>query len=127
MTVTRSATASRAGRWAYACGMALKRSYRRINAFESRLAERVAAVGVPVGKPLVRGGFLVAKLAVVGVLLLVSFWMVLSLLSLAVLYWVIVYRRFNGSKDFYSYQAYGDPYGEYELHRAPGQPDLDDK
>ena len=31
----------------------------------------------------------------------------------------------NDSKDFYGAQAFGDPYGEYELNRAPGQPDLD--
>lgn len=28
-------------------------------------------------------------------------------------------------RDFRRYQAYGDPYGEYELGRKPGQPDLD--
>jgi fatty acid desaturase len=106
--------------------MALKRGYRRINAFESSLAVRAAA-GVPVGKPLVRGGFLIAKLAFLGALLLVVFWIFLSMLSLVVLYFVVVNHRFNGSKDFYGYQAYGDPYGEYELHRAPGQPDIDDK
>lgn len=82
MTVTRSATASRANRWAYACGMALKRSYRRINAFESRFAERVAAAGVPVGKPLVRGGFLVAKLVLLGVLFFISFWLLISVCML---------------------------------------------
>jgi hypothetical protein len=91
--------------------MALKRGYRRINAFELRLPERAAA-GVPVGKPLVRGGFLIAKLAFLGALLLVVFWIFLSLLSLVVLYFVGVNHRFNGSKDFYGYQAYGDPYGE---------------
>ncbi|SFQ19267.1 DUF3742 family protein [Pseudomonas borbori] len=82
MAVTRSATAFRANRWAYACGMALKRSYRRINAFESRFAERVAAVGVPVGKPLVRGGFLIGKLALLGVLFFISFWLLISVCML---------------------------------------------
>ncbi|MDH1440399.1 DUF3742 family protein [Pseudomonas sp. GD03721] len=127
MAAISSAKASRANRWAYACGMALKRGYRRITAFESRLAERAVAAGVPVGKSLVRGGFLIAKLALLGGLLFVSFWIFLSLLSLAVLYFLVVNHRLNGSKDFYGYQAYGDPYGEYELHRTPGQPDLDDK
>jgi hypothetical protein len=55
--------------------MALKRGYRWINAFESRFAERTAAAGVPVGKPLVRGGFLIAKLTLVGVLFFISFWL----------------------------------------------------
>lgn len=117
---------SRAHRRAYACGMSIKRGYRKVIAFEMRVAERAAVGGIPAGKLLVRGSFLVAKLSVVGALLFVSFWMLLSLMSLIVLYWVIVNHRFNDSKDFYGYQAYGDPYGEYELNRAPGQPDLDD-
>ncbi|MEN4946478.1 DUF3742 family protein [Pseudomonas proteolytica] len=117
---------SRAHRWAYACGMSVKRGYRRLKTFESRVVERAETAGMPAGNLLVRGSFLVAKLTVVGALFFVSFWVLLSLMSLIVLYWVIVNHRFNDSKDFYGYQAYGDPYGEYELNRAPGQPDLDD-
>ncbi|WP_282357121.1 DUF3742 family protein [Pseudomonas sp. PS01303] len=113
-------------RWAYACGMSVKRGYRRLKAFESRVAERVVSAGIPAGKAIVRGSFLVAKLTMVGALLFVGFWALVSLTSLIVLYWLIVNHRFNSSKDFYEVQAYGDPYGEYELNRAPGQPDLED-
>lgn len=97
MTVTCSATASRANRWAYACGMALKRSYRRISAFESRFAERVAAAGVPVGKPLVRGGFLIAKLALVGVLFFISFWLVAFVAAMLAVISLLQLRAFIGA------------------------------
>lgn len=117
---------SRAHRWAYACGMSVKRGYRKLRVFESRLAERAVTAGMPAGKLLVRGSFLIAKLALIGGLLFVGFWALLSLMTLMVLYWVIAHRRLNDSKDFYGAQAFGDPYGEYELNRAPGQPDLDE-
>ncbi|GID03383.1 DUF3742 family protein [Pseudomonas sp. 008] len=117
---------SRAHRWAYACGMSIKRGYRKLKAFESRVAERAVSAGMPAGKLLVRGSFLIAKFTMVGALLFVSFWLFLSLMTLMGLYWVIVHRRPNASKDFYGAQAFGDPYGEYELNRAPGQPDLDE-
>lgn len=117
---------SRANRWAYTCGMSIKRGYRKLKAFECRVAERVVSAGMPAGKLLVRGSFLIAKFTMVGVLLFVSFWLFLSLMTLMGLYWVIVHRRPNASKDFYGAQAFGDPYGEYELNRAPGQPDLDE-
>lgn len=117
---------SRAHRWAYACGLSVKRGYRKLKVFESRLAERAVTAGMPAGKLLVRGSFLIAKLALIGGLLFVGFWTLLSLMTLMVLYWVIAYRRLNDSKDFYGAQAFGDPYGEYELNRAPGQPDLDE-
>lgn len=83
------AKASRASRLAYACGMALKRGYRRINMFESRLAERAVAVGVPVGKLLVRGGFLMLKLTVVGVLFFISFWLLVSVVTILIVLAVI--------------------------------------
>ncbi|MCT4496767.1 DUF3742 family protein [Pseudomonas sivasensis] len=118
---------SRAHRRAYACGMSVKRGYRKLKVFESRLAERAVTAGMPAGKLLVRGSFLIAKLALIGGLLFVGFWALLSLMTLImVLYWVIAHRRLNDSKDFYGAQAFGDPYGEYELNRAPGQPDLDE-
>ncbi|MEE5086710.1 DUF3742 family protein [Pseudomonas alliivorans] len=117
---------SRGHRWAYACGMSVKRGYRKLKAFESRLAERAVTAGMPAGKLLVRGSFLIAKLALIGGLLFVGFWALLSLMTLMVLYWVIAHRRLNDSKDFYGAQAFGDPYGEYELNRAPGQPDLEE-
>ena len=116
---------SRGHRWAYACGMSVKRGYRKMKAFESRLAERAVTAGMPAGKLFVRGSFLIAKLALIGGLLLVGFWAFLSLMTLMVLYWVIAHRRLNDSKDFYGAKAFGDPHGEYELNRAPGQPDLD--
>ncbi|MFJ4131386.1 DUF3742 family protein [Pseudomonas cyclaminis] len=116
---------SRAHRWAYACGMSAKRGYRWLKTFESLMAERAEKAGVPAGKLLVRGSFLIAKLTMVGTLFFVGFWTLLSLMTLMVLYWVVVHRPFNNSKDFYGAQAFGDPYGEYELNRAPGQPDLD--
>ena len=65
----------RAQRWAYACGMSVKRGYRRLKAFESRVAERAVAAGLPAGKAIVRGSFLVAKLALLGAFLFVSFWL----------------------------------------------------
>ncbi|NMX73771.1 DUF3742 family protein [Pseudomonas sp. WS 5532] len=117
---------SRGHRWAYACGMSVKRGYRKLKAFESRLAERAVTAGMPAGKLLVRGSFLIAKLALIGGLLFVGFWALLSLMTLMVLYWVIAHHRLNDSKDFYGAQAFGDPYGEYELNRAPGQPDLEE-
>lgn len=126
MPTQSSVSVSRAQRWAYACGMSVKSGYRRLKKFESRVAERAVAAGLPAGKAIVRGSFLVAKFAMVGALLFVGFWALLSLMSLIVLYWVIVNHRSSDSKDFYGFQAYGDPYGEYELNRAPGQPDLDD-
>lgn len=116
---------SRAHRWAYTCGMSVKRGYRKLKAFESRLAERAVTAGMPAGKLLVRGSFLIAKLALIGGLLFLGFWTFLSLMTLMVLYWVIAHRRLNDSKDFYGAKAFGDPHGEYELNRAPGQPDLD--
>lgn len=116
---------SRSHRWAYACGMSVKRGYRKMKAFESRLAERAVTAGMPAGKLFVRGSFLIAKLGLIGGLLLVGFWAFLSLMTLMVLYWVIAHRRLNDSKDFYGAKAFGDPHGEYELNRAPGQPDLD--
>ena len=117
---------SRSHRWAYTCGMSVKRGYRKMKAFESRLAERAVTAGMPAGKLFVRGSFLIAKLALIGGLLLVGFWAFLSLMTLMVLYWVIAHRRLNDSKDFYGAKAFGDPHGEYELNRAPGQPDLDE-
>jgi len=105
--------------------MSVKRGYRKMKAFESRLAERAVTSGMPAGKLFVRGSFLIAKLALIGGLLLVGFWAFLSLMTLMVLYWVIAHRRLNDSKDFYGAKAFGDPHGEYELNRAPGQPDLD--
>ena len=69
---------SRAHRWAYACGMSVKRGYRKLKTFESRVVGRAETAGMPSGKFLVRGSFLTAKLALVGGLLFIGFWLVAS-------------------------------------------------
>ncbi|WP_122460158.1 DUF3742 family protein, partial [Pseudomonas viridiflava] len=69
---------SRAHRWAYTCGMSIKRGYRKLKTFESRVVERAVTAGMPAGKLLVRGCFLTAKLALVGGLLFIGFWLVAS-------------------------------------------------
>jgi len=117
---------SRAHRWAYACGMFAKRGYRKLKAFESRTAERAVTAGMPAGKLLVRGSFLIFKLAVAAGLLLVSLWLTVSVIILIALCWAIANGTPIKPKDALRYKAYGDPYGEYEYGRAPGQPDLKD-
>lgn len=67
-----------AHRWTYACGMSVRRGYRRLKTFESRVVERAGTAGMPAGKLLVRGSFLTAKLALVGGLLFIGFWLVAS-------------------------------------------------
>lgn len=69
---------SRGHRWAYTCGMSIKRGYRKLKAFESRVAERAVTAGMPAGKLLVCGSFLIAKLAMIGGLLFIGFWLVAS-------------------------------------------------
>ncbi|MDY7552225.1 DUF3742 domain-containing protein [Pseudomonas veronii] len=117
---------SRAHRWAYACGLSVKRGYRKLKAFESRVVEGAETAGMPAGKLLVRGGFLVIKLAIAAGLLLVSLWFTVSVMILIVLCWAIANGTPIKPKDALRYKAYGDPYGEYEYGRAPGQPDLKD-
>lgn len=117
---------SRAHRWAYACGLSVKRGYRKLKAFESSVVERASTAGMPAGKLLVRGSFLVVKLAIAAGLLLVSLWFTVSVMILIVLCWAIANGAPIKPKDALRYNAYGDPYGEYEYGRAPGQPDLKD-
>ena len=117
---------SRAHRWAYACGLSVKRGYRKLKAFESRVVEGAETAGMPAGKLLVRGGFLVIKSAIAAGLLLVSLWFTVSVMILIVLCWAIANGTPIKPKDALRYKAYGDPYGEYEYGRAPGQPDLKD-
>lgn len=117
---------SRVPHWAYTCGMSIKRGYRKFKAFESRTAERAVTAGMPAGKLLVRGSFLVFKLAVAAGLLLVSLWLAVSVIILIALCWAIANGTPIKPKDALRYKAYGDPYGEYEYGRAPGQPDLKD-
>lgn len=66
---------SRAHRWTYACGKSVKRGYRKLKAFESRVAERAVTAGMPAGKLFVRGSFLIAQLTLLGAFLFVSFWL----------------------------------------------------
>ncbi|WP_439870432.1 DUF3742 family protein [Pseudomonas syringae] len=73
---------SRAHRWAYACGMSVKRVYRRLKGFESRVAKRAVATGMPAGGLLVRGTFLVTKLAFMLGLLFIGFWLVASMVTM---------------------------------------------
>ncbi|XXD92042.1 DUF3742 family protein [Pseudomonas sp. Z4-7] len=117
---------SRVHHWAYTCGMSIKRGYRKLKGFESRVAKRAVTAGMPAGKLLVRGSFLIFKLAVAAGLLLVSLWLTVSVIILIVLCWAIANGTPIKPKDALRYKAYGDPYGEYEYGRAPGQPDLKD-
>ena len=73
---------SRAHRWAYACGMSVKRVYRRLKGFESRVSKRAVATGMPAGGLLVRGSFLVTKLALLLGLLFIGFWLVASVVTM---------------------------------------------
>ncbi|TCV62179.1 DUF3742 family protein [Pseudomonas fluorescens] len=117
---------SRVHHWAYTCGMSIKRGYRKLEAFESRTAERAVTAGMPAGKLFVRGSFLIFKLAVAAGLLLVSLWLTVSVIILIALCWAIANGTPIKPKDALRYKAYGDSYGEYEYGRAPGQPDLKD-
>jgi hypothetical protein len=76
---------SRAHRWAYACGMSVKHGYRKLKAFEFRVAERAVTAGMPAGKLLVRGSFLIAQLALLGAFLFVSFWLFVLMCTLVAL------------------------------------------
>ena len=84
---------SRAHRWAYACGLSVKRGYRKLKTFESRVVEHAETAGMPVGKFLVRGSFLIAKLALIAGLLFVGAWMVtfiVMMLAVTTLLWLKV-------------------------------------
>ena len=85
---------SRVHRWAYACGLSVKRGYRKLKTFESRVAERAVTAGMPAGNLLVRGSFLIAKLALIGGLLFVSAWLVtfiVMMLAVTALLWLRVF------------------------------------
>lgn len=126
MPIQQPAQSSRAHRWAFACGMSVKRGYRRLKTFESRMVERAETAGMPAGKLLVLRSFLVIKLAVAAGLILVSLWFTVSVMILIAVCWAIANGTPIQPKDALRYKAYGDPYGEYEYGRAPGQPDLKD-
>lgn len=76
---------SRAHRWAYACGVSVKRGYSRLKTFESHVVERAETAGVPAGELLVRGSFLTAKFALFGAVLFVSFWLLVLMCTIVVL------------------------------------------
>ncbi|EJM00371.1 hypothetical protein PMI18_03099 [Pseudomonas sp. GM102] len=78
MPIQQPVQSSRAHRWAYVCGMSVKRGYRRLRTFESHVVERAETTDMPAGKLLVRGSFLIAKLAMIGGLLFIGFWLVAS-------------------------------------------------
>ena len=88
---------SRGHRWAYACGMSVKRSYRKLKAFESRLAERAVTAGMPAGKLLVHGSLLIAKLALIGGLLFVSAWLVTFIVMMLAVITLLWLRAFIGA------------------------------
>lgn len=88
---------SRAQRWAYAFGMSLKRWYRRLKAFESRVAERAVAADIPAGQGIVRGSFLVAKLALLGALFFVSIWLVMFIVMMLAVTALLWFRACIGS------------------------------
>lgn len=88
---------SRAHRWAYTCGMSIKRGYRKLKAFECRVAERVVSAGMPAGKLLVRGSFLIAKLALIGGLLFVSAWLVTFIVMMLTVITLLWLRAFIGA------------------------------
>lgn len=79
---------SRGRRWAYAGGRTIKRTYRKLKAFEMRVAEGATARDIPAGKLLVHAGFLVAKLAAVGALLFFSFWIFIFVCTVSALAFV---------------------------------------
>lgn len=85
MSNQQSVQSSRAHRWAYSCGMSLKRGYRRLKTLESRVVERAETASVPAGKFLVRGSFLTAKFALLGAFLFVSFWLFVLMCTIVVL------------------------------------------
>ncbi|AUO47165.1 DUF3742 family protein [Pseudomonas ogarae] len=88
---------SRGHSWAYACGTSVKRGYRKLQAFESRLAERAVTAGMPAGKLLVRGSFLIAKLALIGGLLFVSVLLVTFFVMMLAVITLLWFRAFVGS------------------------------
>lgn len=98
---------SRAQRWAYVCGMSLKCGYRWLKAFESRVAEW-AVSAIPAGKGIVRGSFLVTKLALLGALFFVSVWLITFIVMLLAVIALLWFRACIGSD-----HQEGDPGPDY--------------
>ena len=97
MPTQNAVPASHAQCWAYACGMSVKRGYRRLKAFESRMAERAVAADMPAGQGIVRGSFLIAKLALLGALFFVSVWLVTFIVMLLGVIALLWFRACIGS------------------------------
>ncbi|MFV9650462.1 DUF3742 family protein [Pseudomonas citrulli] len=89
---------SRAHRWAYACGMSVKRVYRRLKGFESRVVKRAVATGMPAGGLLVRGSFLVTKPALILGLLFIGFWLVASVVTMIAVVGLLVSKAVIDAK-----------------------------
>ncbi|MGF6318105.1 DUF3742 family protein [Pseudomonas frederiksbergensis] len=88
---------SRAHRWAYACGLSVKRGYRKLKTFESRVVEHAETAGMPEGKFLVRGSFLIAKLALIGGLVFVSAWLVTFIVMMLAVITLLWLKAFIGA------------------------------
>jgi len=97
MPTPNSVQVSRAHRWAYTCGMSVKRGFRKLKALETRVAEHAVTAGLPAGKLLVRGSFLIAKLALIGVLLFFSAWLVPFIVMMLAVITLLWFRVFVGS------------------------------
>ena len=61
------------------------------------MAERAVTAGLPAGKLLVRGSFLIAKLALIGVLLFFSAWLVTFIVMMLAVITLLWFRVFVGS------------------------------
>ncbi|MCP1446137.1 hypothetical protein J3D54_005269 [Pseudomonas sp. GGS8] len=85
MPIQQPVQSSRTHRWAYVCGMSVKRGYLGLKTFESRVVERAETAGMPADKFLVLGSFLTAKLALLGAFLFVSFWLFVLMCTIFVL------------------------------------------
>jgi hypothetical protein len=108
MNTQNTAPTSPAERWGYASGMLLKRGYWRIKALESDLTERAQGAGVPAGQQLVRGGFLLAGLAVLGTVLFISIWLAAFILTMLAVTVYLLLRAFMGLDN-----DVGDPGPDY--------------
>jgi len=94
-------------------------AWRWMRYFENQVIQQA---NHPLGKLGAYYGFLFGKIDLAGFVLLVSFWLFLAAVLISALVW---HRHRVSSKDFLWHQAYGDPYHEYQLGRAAGQPELD--
>jgi len=126
---------SRAHRWAYACGMSVKRVYRRFKGFESRVVKRAVATGMPAGGLLVRGSFLVTKPALILGLLFIGFWLVASVVTMIAVVGLLVSKAVIDAKlegndpgpDFLganSYLGNYDDNGHYIGHSKSSRSDV---